>query len=167
MSPPSPHCGRQHCRQSHPPEWPQLAGFLVDEGVRLEREHVDDPQHPVSVLVVIGEIDVEVVGDALRGDEVVRLVAGRVGPHLVKDDEIDQERNCERHQPNGYVEERYPLTSGRAVYTRTLPDTSSHAVGIAHRRLRPSTPRKSAEKAVCIPQAINVAPGMTIRSVSG
>ena len=104
-------------------------------------------------------------------DEVVRLVAGRIRSNLEKDEQIDRERNGERNQSRHQAPERDAVESRQDASNLSclslLLDARRHADRIPHRCRSPSTPRNSADSTVCIPQAINVAPGMTMRSVSG
>ncbi len=102
----------------------------------------------------------------------MRLVAGRTEwSHLDEDEQVDRERKGERNQSCEQARERDAVASGPEPCNRKrlplLLDVSSHADRSLHRSRNFSTPRKSAEKAVCIPQAMSVAPGITIRSVSG
>ena len=111
VSPPRATPGASTAGKSDATEWPQLAGLLVDEGIRSERKHVHHPEHPLGARVVVPQVDVEVEGDALGSDEVVRLVAGRTRSDLEKDEQIDRERNGERNQSRDQAPERDAVES--------------------------------------------------------
>ena len=80
--------------------------------MRIQRKDVHDPDHAVSARIVVPEIDVEVVRDALGGDQVVRLVAGRGWSDLEKDEQVDRERDREGDQSRQEGPEPEELESG-------------------------------------------------------
>jgi hypothetical protein len=138
--------------------------------MRSERKDVHHPEHSLAARVVVRQVDIEVECDALRSDEVVRLVPGRTRADLEVDEQVDRKREREGQQPGDEGPDREAVASrlGECASSRAyvLLDTRRHAED-PYRRRSPSTLRKSADSTVCMPHAINVAPGMTIRSVSG
>ena len=73
---------------------PQPAGAVVFKGMgeRVEREGVHDAQRPLATRVVVRQIQIAVERNALGDEQVVRLVARRVGAH----DEIGRSEHGQR-----------------------------------------------------------------------
>ena len=68
--------------------------------IGAQRKEPNDSQRPIAARIVVRELDVAVVRDALGDKEVVRFVPAWIGVHPVEGADVDGESDEEGGKPS-------------------------------------------------------------------